>query len=806
MSRNKILYLTYDGLTDALGQSQIVAYLKRLAGMGNEISIISFEKDYAYQKTGVEIKNIIAQCNIQWYPLPYTKNPPVFSTIQDVYRGWQAAKKIYSTCPFDIVHCRGYITAIIGQKLQKEYGVKFIFDMRGWWADEKLESGDWNSKLFSPVYQYFKNREKVFFKKADFIVSLTIKGAEEIQRQGWAAKQKIGVIPTCVDFDIFKERTAKKRIEIRKSLSIDPNAKVLIYSGSIGGNYDVQRIIDVFKSFAAIHNNPFLLILAKDGVNDAIKKIFTDANIHNLSITQVPFIQVTDYLASADAGLVFYKDSFSIIGRSPTKLGEYWASGLPIISFQNIGDIDNIFVKYPGGGVLLSEDKKSWKEQMNSLVFDNPDRLRQYAKDYFDIEKGVHFYNNVYNKLRSEPRILYITYDGLTDPLGQSQILPYLKGLSDYGYHFTILSFEKKNRLIEERELIKSLTSESGIDWIPMSFTSNPPLISKLYDAVRMRNKAVALHKQKAFDMVHCRSYIAADVGLYLKKKFGVKFLFDMRGFWADEKKDGSWNVSNPFFSQVYKYYKRKEAQYLQHSNYIISLSNAGKKEMLTWPAYNKNIPVQVIPCCADMNLFSLTDDRQKIKSREKLGIEKDRFVLSYLGSVGTWYMLDEMLNFFLNIKKQFPHSLFLFVTHSDHSFIDEKIKLHGLKPLDFIIMQAARKEVPWVIKASDLNISFIKPVYSKISSSPTKMGEVLSMGIPVICNRGVGDVEEIVKKAGVGFVFNTFTAADHTEALAAIPYLLQKQPAEIRNAIKDIYSLANGIELYKECYKQVLA
>src|SRR5215471_408324 len=137
-------------------------------------------------------------------------------------------------------------------------------------------------------------------------------------------------------------------------------------------------------------------------------------------------------------------------------------------------------------------------------------------------------------------KILYITYDGLTDPLGQSQILPYLKGLSSVGFKFTILSFEKKSRFEREKKTIDKLTSESGIEWVPLQFTSTPPLLSKLYDSYRMRKKAFELQRKNHFDMVHCRSYVAADAGLQLKKKFGIKFFFDMRGFWADEKKDGS--------------------------------------------------------------------------------------------------------------------------------------------------------------------------------------------------------------------------------------------------------------------------
>src|SRR5687768_1568067 len=117
-------------------------------------------------------------------------------------------------------------------------------------------------------------------------------------------------------------------------------------------------------------------------------------------------------------------------------------------------------------------------------------------------------------------KVLYITYDGLTDPLGQSQILPYLKGLSAYGYKFTILSFEKRDRYEKEKNIIEKLTAESGIEWVPLWFTSKPPLLSKFYDSVMMRRKAVSLHKAKRFDMVHCRSYIAADVGLHLKQKY----------------------------------------------------------------------------------------------------------------------------------------------------------------------------------------------------------------------------------------------------------------------------------------------
>jgi len=409
-------------------------------------------------------------------------------------------------------------------------------------------------------------------------------------------------------------------------------------------------------------------------------------------------------------------------------------------------------------------------------------------------------------KSMEERKVLYLTYDGISDPLGQSQILPYLAGLSRFGYRFTILSFEKKDRYEKQQAYLREFMKAEKIEWVPLSFSTRPPLLAKFYDAMRMRKKAIALQQQHKFDMVHCRSYIAADVGLALKKKFGIKFFFDMRGFWADEKKDGgSWNTDKLVFRKIYTYYKRKEAEYLQNADAVISLTEAGKKEIMRWDAYNAKTGIQVIPCCADMNLFSLTDENQKKEAKDKLGISGDQLVLSYLGSIGTWYMLDEMLLFFRQLKVKYQNAKFMFITHSPADHIFSAAEGHGLKKEDFIIKEFARKEVPFFMKASDINISFIKPVYSKISSSPTKLGEVLSMGIPVICNSGVGDVKEIVETSDSGVVINGFTEYDFEQAIAKIPHLLSLQPSAIRMAAADIFNLDRGIELYKKAYQQIL-
>ncbi len=317
----------------------------------------------------------------------------------DLRKGHRLCKKLYKQYHFQIVHCRGYIPSILGKELKKRYGVKFIFDMRGWWADEKLESGFWDKKIYKPVYRYFKSLEKEFFQKCDYAVSLTFKGKEEIVNNKLADPDKTGVIPTCVDFEIFKPPDPLIRKKYREKLDINADDKVFVYSGSVGGNYDPDTLISVFKEFEQIYRGSYLLLLSKDNLSNNTKKIFLSAGIKKLKIYNVPFAEVTHYLQVADVGFVYYKISFSTIGRSPTKLGEYWAAGLPVIGFKGIGDLEHIISSYPGSGVLLSPGKEKWGEELKNLFFSNPDVLRKYSEDYFHIDKGVKFYKQIYESL-----------------------------------------------------------------------------------------------------------------------------------------------------------------------------------------------------------------------------------------------------------------------------------------------------------------------------------------------------------------------------------------------------------------------
>ena len=143
-------------------------------------------------------------------------------------------------------------------------------------------------------------------------------------------------------------------------------------------------------------------------------------------------------------------------------------------------------------------------------------------------------------------KILYISYDGMTDQLGQSQVIPYLVGLSKQGHQIHILSAEKVENFKNRKIFIHKLLNNNNIKWSFINYTKKPMVLSTIMDIYKLKSCAKKIHKSENFDIIHCRSYISTFVGLFMKKKFTIKFIFDMRGFYADERVDGKiWNKKN---------------------------------------------------------------------------------------------------------------------------------------------------------------------------------------------------------------------------------------------------------------------
>lgn len=239
--------------------------------------------------------------------------------------------------------------------------------------------------------------------------------------------------------------------------------------------------------------------------------------------------------------------------------------------------------------------------------------------------------------------------------------------------------------------------------------------ISDVYTATK---KAINLQEEKPFDIVHCRSYIPSLIGLKLKRSHGVKFIFDMRGFWADERIEGNiWNLKNPIYKFAYRFFKRMELIFLQESDAIITLTENARNELLTWQEVTANRnKIRVIPCCVDPDLFFYEniDPFKQARLRHELGIAEESLVLGYSGSIGTWYLLDEMLHFYTCLLRRQQNAVFLFITPDDAENIYASARHFQIEKEKIIVRYATRDEMPVLLSLCDTAIFFIKNTWSK--------------------------------------------------------------------------------------------
>lgn len=404
---------------------------------------------------------------------------------------------------------------------------------------------------------------------------------------------------------------------------------------------------------------------------------------------------------------------------------------------------------------------------------------------------------------------MFISYDGMTDPLGQSQVIPYLSGLTRRGYEFVILSCDKPQKYKANRDYVERLMAPFPISWVSIPYHKNPPVFSSVYDYLKLKQKARELHKLHKFSMVHTRPGLPQLVALYLKKKFGVKFLNDIRGFWADERVDGDmWNLKNPLYKAVYNFFRAKEDECINIADYNTCLTYKAKEILEKSTQIKQPVKIDVVPCSVDLDLFNLAAVDQEMKSafKKELNISDEDFIISYLGSIGGWYMTREMMQFCKLLLDKKPTAKFLFISNNNHQDIIEAAAQFRIPAEKIIVKMGKRHEVPVLLSFSNYSLFFIKPCFSKLSSSPTKHGEIMAMGIPIITNSGVGDVKEIVEQYQSGYVLDNFKEESMQKIVDDIcNRTVDFDREHIRDGAKDFYSLDKTLETYSRVYNSVL-
>jgi glycosyltransferase involved in cell wall biosynthesis len=402
-------------------------------------------------------------------------------------------------------------------------------------------------------------------------------------------------------------------------------------------------------------------------------------------------------------------------------------------------------------------------------------------------------------------QILYITYDGLLDPLGASQIVPYLKGITAAQGSLVILSFEKPERGTTGMTRMAEELAAFGIRWKSLRFTAGLGAPGKVWDLSRMYFWGARLAIQNGAKIVHTRGHPTAQVGFFIKRLFGAKLIFDFRGLWVDERVDkGGWDLRRPLHRLQYRHFKNTERKLLARADQVVVLTHAVVDEVIKLGASPPS-KITVIPCCADFEYFPLATAQRRAKARESIGIPADALVLGYLGSVGRMYMLDRYFRLFElgAAKRRDVHAL---VITQDVDALRKVLgnSLPGALHSRVHVKPATRDEAPEVIAAMDVLVSFIQPSYARMAASPTKLAECFAEGIPAICNAGVGDVAEQIDQLGAGIILDPASDDDLSRAADRLGEIRAMGGLRLRNEAQQILGLEVAVARYRSVYSKL--
>jgi glycosyltransferase involved in cell wall biosynthesis len=405
-------------------------------------------------------------------------------------------------------------------------------------------------------------------------------------------------------------------------------------------------------------------------------------------------------------------------------------------------------------------------------------------------------------------RTLYICYFGLREPLVQTQVLPYLRQLRSRNVEISLLTFEPRFRDTWTRAEVskqRAAFDGEGISWHCLEYHKWPSLPATIYDMAVGAWTILRIKRKEGVNILHARNHVPAVMSAVARKLTGGYLVFDIRGFMPEEYTDaGVW----PMDGYLYRGLKRIERYLLRTSDGFVLLTE--KARDIVFPGCSDTDPfgrpIEVIPCCVDFERFASAGQASRDSIRAELNLAGRR-VIVYVGSFGGWYMTDEMTEFLALAHEQDPTTFSMILTQSPRELVVDRFVSLGIEAKNFIVTQVTPDEVPRYLSAADIAVSFIKPCYSKQSSSPTKIAEYLASGLPIVCNAGIGDLDKLIEQNQVGALVKQFTADAYLKALAEIAKVRSEErfAERLRDVARREFDLVGvGRTRYRRLYQRL--
>ena len=364
--------------------------------------------------------------------------------------------------------------------------------------------------------------------------------------------------------------------------------------------------------------------------------------------------------------------------------------------------------------------------------------------------------------------ITYLTVDNLAEDVNASQVLPYVEGLARRGATVVLHSFEAGPASEDAASRLRA----AGVDWRRHPFGR----MGHVGGLGRVLRGAWFVRRAS---VVHGRGDLPALAASLRRKR---PFVWDMRGFWVDERITiGSLRRG----SLVERVLRRGERRLARRSQRIIALSTAALAELRSRHGAQVADKVIVLPTCVDLDRFPVAPFRA------------DPVVAMLAGTLSQRYDVPLMVELVDRLRRDHD-VVFEVVTPADSPW------LTALSDAGATVSSAAPQEMPAIVARSTICLSVLRPDPASVAGTvPTKIAEFLATGRPIVVNPGLGDLDAIIDEFDCGVVLRSSSAAMDA-AVARLDELLAdpELPTRCRRAAESHFDLSTAIMSLETLYR----
>lgn len=399
-----VLFIVEGSLSNPVLASQGIPHFQENSKKGINYSVLSFEDmDYLKQDSTARERFNLAKTELlnyaQIYPIEIKKSKFLaflkLSTLNTLITTVRTANDIIKKNKINIVHGRSNVPSLSAVIIKMFRKIKVLYDNRGLVSDEFDKK-----KKFRIIVENLIERYLLLRSDAIVVVSNAFKNYLSVKYQNDNINKKINVVENSFSEKrfIFSEQL---RLEQRKKYKLEDKF-IMVYSGPSVYWQRFDLVLTTFKLLKQIKKEAFLLVVSYDtNIKQAI--VESGINMCDFSVYNIPASEVNNLLIMGDFGVIFRDDRIRSKVCAPIKLGEYLASGLPILSMSEIGDTDSIIHDY-NVGVIVKNVNEILIELKKIIELTNVPNIkktcRKAAEKRLSLVSSADKYFSIYNNLK----------------------------------------------------------------------------------------------------------------------------------------------------------------------------------------------------------------------------------------------------------------------------------------------------------------------------------------------------------------------------------------------------------------------